>query len=140
MTKHDVLQHIPFDQEFSYVETRDCYLDDLKDFSKKTSVCGAVNWLYSECEAYMDENGMEKFVIVIAAILFQIDRGEVDSDAAYGAKWDILDFETGKYDDLFKPEDLALIKSDIKRINDYFAMHPEFIRGVSDDRAKTQSK
>jgi len=75
----------------------------------------------------MDENGMEKFVAMICGMLFMIENGEVDADQAYGTNYDINDFETGEYDDLFTPEDLVLIKADIKIIKDYLNEHPELL-------------
>ena len=36
-------------------------------------------------------------------------------------------FESGEYDDLFTPEDLVLLKKDIKKIKDYLSEHPELL-------------
>lgn len=140
MDKSDVLQKIPYDQEFTYTETKECFLDDLNRKKQEVSVIGCVNWLMEDYSQSMDANGMEKFVIVLASMLFMIENESVDSDTAYGAKWDILDFETGQYDHLFKPEDLTLIRKDIKTINCYLNANPELIEGVVEDRTKAQNK
>ena len=47
---------------------------------------------------------------MVMGLLFEIEHGDVDPDLAYTAAWDIRDFETGNYDDLFTLEDLAGIK------------------------------
>ena len=139
MKKSDILQRIPFDQECSYVDTRDAYLDDLYSRTQETSIRGSVNWLMEDASNDMDQNGMEKLVIVISAMLFMIEKDEVNPDIAYGAKWDILDFETGNYDDLFVSDDLKAIKADIKNINSYFEKHPEMAEGVEGDRRHAQA-
>ncbi len=75
----------------------------------------------------MDENGMDKFVAMIAGMLFMMEHNDVEPAQAQGTLIDIQDFESGDYDDLFTPEDLILIKKDIKLIKDYIAEHPELL-------------
>ena len=140
MDKSDVLQKIPYDQEFTYTEIKECYLDDLNRKKIETSVIGCVNWLMEDYSQRMDANGMEKFIIVLASMLFMIDNGSVDPDTAYGAKWDILDFETGEYDHLFTPEDLMQIRKDVQTINHFLDASPELTKGIKEDRKKTQTK
>lgn len=139
MHKYDILQRVPFDQEFSYIDTRDAYLDDLHEKSSATSIQGCVNWLMEDASNDMSQNGMEKLIIVISSMLFMIAEDKVDPDVAYGARWDILDFETGNFDDLFRPTDLKAINDDIDIINSYFAKHPEMIEGVEEKRRQAQS-
>ena len=136
MDKSDVLQKIPYDQEFTYTETKECFLDDLNRKKQEVSVIGCVNWLMEDYSQSMDANGMEKFVIVLASMLFMIENESVDSDTAYGAKWDILDFETGQYDHLFKPEDLTLIRKDIKTINCYLNANHKLVQYVLKQQMK----
>lgn len=140
MHKSDVLQRIPHDQDFSYSETKDSYLEELADRLRETSVRGSVNWLMEDASDDMDRNGMEKFIIMISSMLFMIAQNDVNPDIAYGVRWDILDFETGNYDDLFTADDLEHIKADIKFINHYFDLHPELIAGVEEDRRMAQTK
>ena len=75
----------------------------------------------------MNENGMNKFVAMLLGMLFMIQHDDVESDQAYGTNLDIQDFETGEYDDLFTPEDLALIRKDIEIIKAYLSQHPELL-------------
>lgn len=139
MDKSDVLQKIPCDREFAYSEAKEYYLEDLMHRKKETSAIGCVNWLMEDFYQIMCANGMEKFVIVLVSMLFLIDNKSVDADTAYGAKWDILDFETGEYDSLFSPEDLILIRRDIEIINRFLDANPQMIEGVVEERARTQA-
>ena len=76
---------------------------------------------------YMNQNGMDKFVAMLCGLLFEIEHHDVEPDMAYGTNYDINDFETGEYDDLFTPEDLQLIKADIRIIKSYLSKHPELL-------------
>ena len=51
---------------------------------------------YHGWDTVMDENGMEKFIGMIAGMLFEMEQGEVDPELAFGTAWDIRDFETGQ--------------------------------------------
>lgn len=82
---------------------------------------------YHGFDASMDENGMDKFVAMLAGMLFMIEHNDVEPDQAYGTNYDINDFESGEYDDLFTEEDLKLVKADIKIIKDYLSEHPELL-------------
>ena len=77
--------------------------------------------------ALMDENGMDKFVAMLSGMLFMIEHNDVESDQAFGTMWDINDFESGQYDDLFTAKDLTIIKADIKKIKDYLSEHQELL-------------
>lgn len=156
MKKSDILQKKIHDEDFDYrmaMEIQNDYLNDHLKFYDRINyrndeqryqysekIIGAVNWNMQENSYYMDMNGIDKFVIMLASMLFLIEHKVTYLDIAYGVKWDILDFETGNYDDLFSPEDLHLIKKDIKKINDYLEEHPELIEGLEEDRRKTQSE
>lgn len=140
MDKSYVLQKIPYDQEFTYIETKECYLEELNRKKQEASVAGCVNWLMEDYSQSMDANGMEKFVIMLASMLFMMENESVDPDTAYGVKWDILDFETGEYDHLFRTEDLSRIKEDVKIINRYLGEHPKLIEGVEENREKARTE
>ena len=73
-----------------------------------------------------DECGMDKLVMLIAGLTFEIDHDGEEDEVAYNTWLAIQDFNTGNYDDLFTPEDLKLIKADVKRLCDWFDEHPEF--------------
>lgn len=131
MDKYDILQKIGL---FDYPNCE--YLDVKKEhyrnfnryLSEGCSVIESVNGhYYHGFDTAMDENGMEKFVAMLSGMLFMIEHGEVEADQAYGTNYDINDFETGEYDDLFTPKDLKLIKADIKIIKDYLDKHPELL-------------
>lgn len=133
----DVLQHIPFDDEEDeddeHLEYKECkelfpefyfyaYFRD-EDYT----IIPRALWTYNELEYGMDENGMFKFIALIAGMLCMIEEDEVFTDVVYGLNWDIHDFETGNYDDLFTPEDLVMIKKDIAVIKEYIEKHPELL-------------
>jgi len=82
---------------------------------------------YHKIDTTMDENGMDKFTAMLFGMLFMIENNEVEADQACGTYYDIVDFETGEYDDLFTADDLILIKKDIEVIKNYIAKHPELI-------------
>ena len=61
-------------------------------------------------------------------MLWAIEHGGISDedpvDLAYNTWLALKDFSTGNYDDLFTPEDLVLVKQDIKTLYDYFDEHP----------------
>lgn len=131
MDKHDKLQRIPM------CDYSTCEYEDVKEIYNRCfneyieegcTVLQAVNGYYYHCiDDLMDENGMDKFVAMLAGMLFMIEHNDVETDQAYGTNWDINDFETGEYDDLFTSEDLNLIKADIEKIKNYLSEHPELL-------------
>lgn len=131
MDKSDVLQRIPmFDYpNCDYTETKKMHYFSFNQFLKSgCTVIEAVNsHYYHGFDTSMDENGMDKFVAMLAGMLFMIEHNDVEADQAFGTNWDINDFETGNYDDLFTDEDLILIKEDIRIIKEYLAEHPELL-------------
>ena len=131
MSKADKLQHIPmFDYpDCGYIDTKEYHFDSMKQYLKGgCTILQCVNGhYYHGIDHVMDENGMEKFVAMICGMLFMMEHNDVEADQAYGTNYDIRDFETGEYDDLFTPEDLELLRADIKIIKDYLAEHPELL-------------
>ena len=75
-----------------------------------------------------DEETMDKLIMLISGMLWAIEHGGIadddPKDLAYNVWLAIKDFSTGDYDDLFTPEDLALVKQDIRTLLDYFDAHP----------------
>ena len=75
-----------------------------------------------------DEEGMDKFIMLVSGMLWAIEHGGIadddPEDLAYNTWLALKDFSTGNYDDLFTPEDLVLVKQDIKTLYDYFDEHP----------------
>lgn len=112
-----------------YITTINYHFDDFNQFLKSgCTVWQSVNGHYYYGFDYsMDQNCMDKFVAMIAGMLFMMEHNDVEPDQAYGTNYDINVFESGEYDDLFTPEDLALLKKDIKKIKDYLSEHPELL-------------
>lgn len=131
MDKHDKLQRIPMDDypECGYADVKSHYNRSFKQYvDEGCTVRQAVSGQYYYGIDYlMDENGMDKFVAMLAGMLFMIEHDDVEADQAFGTNWDINDFESGEYDDLFTAEDLRLIKADIKIIKEYLSKHPELL-------------
>lgn len=131
MDKHDKLQKIKmFDYpECGYADVKNMHFRSINQYvDGGCTIRQAVNGhYYHGFDTAMDENGMDKFVAMLAGMLFMIEHNDVEPDQAFGTNWDINDFESGEYDDLFTDKDLRLIKSDIKKIKDYLAEHPELL-------------
>ena len=144
MDKFAILQHIPFyEYEGSeYKDIKELNFEGFNGFYRNgCSVLQCVNGYYHhhiDCD--MNEHGMEKFAAILCGMLFEMQHNEVDEKLAFEAAWDILDFETGNYDDLFNDEDLALIKADIKTIKEYLKTQPELMEEVKEKRKKAQSE
>ena len=130
MDKHDVLQRIMWENEpdytYVYDEIKNDFMSDfITDLNLGRSPRQCVNGtFYHGWDVTMDKNGMEKFIGMIAGMLFEMEQGEVDPELAFGTAWDIRDFETGNYDDLFVPSDLAALKADIEKVKTYYVDHP----------------
>lgn len=139
MNQYDILQRIPYNSNYTYESRKEIFLDDLEEYLEFTHVIGSVNSVIEDCYILFEQNGMEKLILVIAIMLFLIEHDEMDDRKAFSSKWDLLDFETGNYDDLFTEEDLVAIKKDVAFINEYFAKHPELIEGVEEKRSKVQA-
>ena len=89
------------------------------------TVRGTLMTFYAE---EFDEETMEKLIMLISGMLWAIEHGGIADDdpesLAYNVWLAIKDFSTGDYDDLFTPEDLVLVKQDIRTLLDYFDAHP----------------
>lgn len=140
MDRSDVLQRIPFEASYTEkIENYNKYHNFYYDHSGG-AVLSVNTTFWNNFDDEMDENGLCKFALMLSGLLFEIEHGEVDPDQAYGTAWDILDFETGNYDDLCTEEDLRLIRGDIAKAKEYFALHPEMLEGLEKGRAEAQSE
>ena len=132
MSKHDKLQKIkPYDYpNCRYADIKEFHMQSFEQFLEaKCTIRQCVNGhYYHGYDTSMDENGMDKFIAMLAGMLFMISHDDVEVDQAYGTNWDIKDFETGEYDDLFEAEDLVHIRNDIQIIKSYLALHPELLK------------
>lgn len=115
--------------ECGYLETKDFHFKSFNQYLKSgCTILQCVNGhYYYGFEDDMAENGMDKFVAMIAGMLFMIEHNEVDFDQAWVTNLDIGFFETGEYDDLFTEKDLSLIRADIEIIKNYLSQHPEVL-------------
>ena len=130
MDKQYKLKRFPLEEYdyCKYEDAKEANFDSIEFFYRYSSnAVKSVNAFFIDNEYYMDENGMEKFIKMLSGMLFQISKNDVETDLAYGTYHDIKDFETGEYDDLFTPEDLELIRADIKIIKEYLAEHPKLL-------------
>ncbi len=128
-----MLKHIAADcyDEVRYEESVAFYnkeYDSVSEVIHKKADRVVVGTLMTFFSDDFDRGTMEKFIMLVSGMLWAMDHGGIDDDdpedLAYNV-WDVLkDFSTGDYDDLFTPEDLVLVKRDIKRIYDYFDEHP----------------
>lgn len=141
-----MLKRIPYDgyddDEITYRDCRKCYVDDYEKIyngplNKSTAdethrhtpdIC-VRNWINYDSINDFDECGMERLVMLIAGMLFCMDNGGISDDdpaeLAYNTWLAIQDFSTGEFDALFRPGDLADLKADIRKINEYFDQHPK---------------
>lgn len=65
---------------------------------------------------------MEKAILLIAAMLYSIDKDEVYDELQEAVESDIADLKTGDYDDLFTDEDLQYLREDIAKIEKYLSI------------------
>lgn len=113
-------------QKAFYVRSYDrvCYENEEPETPDKT-VRGTLMTFYPED---FDEEGMDKFIMLVSGMLWAIEHGGIadddPEDLAYNVWLALKDFSTGNYDDLFTPEDLILVKQDVKTLYDYFDKHP----------------
>lgn len=128
-----MLKHIPlscYDEE-TYTSIKNFYTPFFERTYKRVkdiSSCIRTTIYYQFEEDEFVEERMDKLVVLISAMLWAIENGGIPdddpADVAYNV-WDVLkDFSTGNYDDLFTPEDLILVKQDVKTLYDYFDKHP----------------
>ena len=132
-----MLKHIPLDDyEEGYFTYRDIYNNRFKIFERYFADSSTnetdkfvKSWIDYDLNYFFDERGMERLVIMIAGMIFCMEHGGISDndpvDLAYNVWLDIQDFNTGEFDDLFRPDDLKELKADIKKIMDYFDQHPK---------------
>ena len=132
MSIFDKLQRVPVEDEYG-----DITYENLKEFNFRhfngflwagCTILQCVNGTYYYMlEDEMNKNGMEKLIAMVHGMLFMMEHNDVEPNQAYGTMYDIRDFETGEYDDLFSEEDLRQLKADIQIVKDYVAKHPELL-------------
>ena len=132
MSIFDKLQRVSIQNEYGDITYADVKKNVIRYFNQfyrnggtvRQSVCST---FYYMLEDDMNQNGMRKLIAMVLGMLFMIEHNDVEPDQAYGTMYDIRDFETGEYDDLFNEEDLRQLKADIQIVKDYVAKHPELL-------------
>ena len=132
MSIFDKLQRVPVEDEYGDITYADIKKTTFRWFNQffrnGCTILQCVNGTYYYMlEEIMNQNGMEKLIAMVHGMLFMIEHNDVEPDQAYGTMYDIRDFETGEYDDLFSEEDLRQLKADIQIVKDYVAKHPELL-------------
>ena len=133
MDEYEVFQHIPFSTDSSeynwlkedFFKQTDRIISNEKGRTPIIGVNGALATFYDDM---IEENGMDRVVIMVIAFIYVMEHDDVNSDLAYAVNWHIEDFENGDYESLFEKEDLRLLKEDIARIKEYLKKHPEMIK------------
>lgn len=123
-----ILKRIPYDQEFNYEETKGSIEDSFNKYlNQGNTISKCIHGaFYLDWDTDMDENGMSKFVYIIAGMLFMMEHNAIDEDVIITAVHDIEVFENGDYEDLFTPEDLKLLKDDIEIVKKWLNEHKEY--------------
>ena len=133
MDEYEVFQHIPFSTDSSeynwlkedFFKQTDRIISNEKGRTPIIGVNGALATFYDDM---IEENGMDRVVIMVIAFIYVMEHDDVNSDLAYAVNWHIEDFENGDYESLFEKEDLRLLKEDIARIKEYLKKHTEMIK------------
>jgi hypothetical protein len=127
-----MLNHIALSgyDDDKYEATKEYYIKKYNRYSApgKPADKTVRNYIMTFKEEEFDEETMDKLLMLITGMLWTIERGGIADDdpehLAYNAWYALKDFSTGEFDDLFTPEDLILIKQDVKTLFDYFDEHP----------------
>ncbi len=130
MDEYEVFRNIPFSLSYNWLK---------EDFRKHTEevifvekgstpVFGVNSALAIFYDDMIEENGMDRLVVIVIAFIYELEHNDIDPDLAYAVNWHIEDFEKGDYEALFEPEDLKLLKEDISRVKKYLKEHPEMIQ------------
>ena len=141
---YDKLQRIPIKIERGYNMIKEICEDIFCEYEAIVDdpiPYRVINTSYHyEWEEEMNEHGMSKFALILFGVLYEMEKGVYDKDQAFEAYWDILDFETGEYDDLFTPEDLVLIKEDIKTVKNFIEQDATLVKDTIRRRREAQAE
>ena len=122
-------ERIPFTWDYNFFKyifaNKTDGLNKPNELSLAEAVAVSLDYFFDD---FIEENGMDRVVLIICAFLYEIEHGEADSELAHAVKWHIEDFEAGGYDDLFTLESLDLLYKDIATIKAYLSKHPELLK------------
>ena len=63
----------------------------------------------------IDENGMDRLVVIVIAFMYEMEHNNVDPDLAYAVNWHIEDFEKGDYERAMVELKTAESQTDVKK-------------------------
>lgn len=130
MTDYEVFKKIPFSLNYDWLKEdfrkhTDAIISNEEGRTPVIGVNGSLAMFYDDM---IDENGMDRLVVIVIAFMYEMEHHDIDPDLAYAVNWHIEDFEKGDYESLFEYEDLKLLKNDISKIKNYLKEHPEMIK------------
>ena len=125
--KLEKLRHIPFNtskNEPIYTFLKEVSMEEMEEYKELLHHASAITCILtcifnSGDDIIMDENGLEKMLMMIFGAIFMIQNDDVDSKWLYETLYDIHCFETGDYESLVIQEDLALMREDMELIKSY---------------------
>ncbi|MFV0413934.1 MAG: hypothetical protein ACK5L3_11845 [Oscillospiraceae bacterium] len=130
--KRKKLVQIPWHafEDLEYTEMIEAYKEEFGDYVRDgCTVLQSVHRELLEAELDVSESGLEKAIIIIAAMLFEMEHNAVEPEIAYEAYRDIQDLLTGEYDHLMAEQDRKDLHEDITTILTYLNLHPELKEG-----------
>ena len=143
MKYYDKLQRIPLRELWDYRLLKEVSEDNFYEYEEAIdsgAECVISTSYHYDWEDEMNDHGMPKFALILFGVLYEMEKGVYDKDQAFEAYWDILDFETGEYDDLFTPEDLVLIKEDIKTVKNFIEQDATLVKDTIRRRREAQAE
>lgn len=93
------LKRIPIDPLIGY----EGYRDGLQDWCDRyyTDYATPIQRVNNEFEdteyECIHESGMEKFITLLAGLLYEINHNDIDPDLVHEVAWNMADFETGSF-------------------------------------------
>lgn len=138
------LKRIPIDPLVGYSGYRG-YLWKRFDFYVREGNAAPIRSVeieFDDAQRYrIQDCGMEKFIVLLSALLYEINHNDIDPDLVHEVAWDMADFETGEYDYLFTEKDLADLKRDVAFVKDYiWTNYEQVCREALKHRAEKQKK
>lgn len=129
MVEYEVFEKIPFSLSYDWLkedfrEHTDAIISNEEGRTPVIGVNGALSMFYDDM---IDENGMDRLVVIVIAFIYEMEHNDIDPDLAFAVNWHIEDFEKGDYESLFEQKDLELLKEDITRVKKFLKEHLEMI-------------
>lgn len=75
---YEHLKHKSYDKKYDYKSLRDAYYETCQDCERPTyKKTETVHWVLDDVGDVVDANGVEKAILLIATMLYSIDKDEV---------------------------------------------------------------